>query len=201
MEVQELQPKKIRAFIAVYPEPHVVKALEDMVGQLRADFNEEDIRWARPEQLHLTLQFLGHVEPDRLVAFQRVIGEVVIAHPGFHLSAETLGCFPGEKRPRIVWAGLTGETDPLQILKVQLDGALARYGYEPEKRAFHPHITLARIGELKRRDLVRMQLMVAQHKAVHFGAWPVRKIELMQSFLSPKGARYVPLQAFPLKQN
>jgi len=191
----------IRAFIAVYPEREVAEKLENVQSLLRQQLADADIRWARPEQLHLTLQFLGHFAPDRLASFEQAIAHSVAGKVSFNLASEGLGCFPSGNRPRILWAGLTGDIPALQQIKTELDASLSALGYEPEKRAFHPHITLARIGEIKRRDVAQFQKEINEYRSKHFGKWHAGEVRLMQSLLSPSGAKYVVLKNFPLNQN
>ena len=167
--------------------------------QLHMCVAENAVRWTKREQIHLTLQFLGTVERDRLGAFQSVLGRISKATKSFQLRGETIGCFPSSKRPRIIWAGLAGETDLLQKLKQTLDGALGELRYEPEEREFHPHLTIGRVAKLKTSDARRLEKEISKFGSAQFGDWPVQDIHLMQSVLSPKGATYRILKSFPLK--
>jgi RNA 2',3'-cyclic 3'-phosphodiesterase len=192
--------KKIRAFVAIHPDRDTILELERVQAELRRELDSNGIRWAQSGQLHLTLQFLGYIPSSRLVDFEGVMAEAVSHHPAFNLRAEALGCFPNQKKPRILWAGLNGELDLLQKLKSELDQKLTPLGFKPEERAFHPHVTLARIEHLKIREIEELGRQILSYQAVRFGAWRVEKLDLMRSVLSSAGAGYSLLKSFALGQ-
>lgn len=193
------EPKKIRAFIAIHADAATVAELERVQNNLERGLPSDGIRWAKSEQLHLTLQFLGYIVAERLPEFEKILSDACSQHGPFGLRAETLGCFPDKRKPRILWAGLNGDVEPLENLKRHLDEKLAAVGYVAEKRAFHPHITLARIDHLKIREIEQLGRQLVSYEAVRFGAWRVEKIDLMRSILSPAGAKYSLLKSFGLK--
>ncbi len=196
----DVASSKIRAFVAIYPKTTVVGQLESLQNNLRKGFLRGDIRWTRTEQLHLTLHFLGYIKTTQLVEFESVIDTVSGKYPPFQLVAEKLGCFPSQKSPRILWTGLSGDIAILQKIKDDLSVALAPLGYVPEKREFHPHLTLARFGELKRKEMEQLTREIVLHEAKKFGEWRVEKIDLMQSVLSSTGANYRVLRSFSLNR-
>lgn len=191
-------PAKIRAFIAIHPDAEIIAKLEKLQEDLRKRMRTNEVRWARTNQLHLTLQFLAHIETNRLSEFEAVLAQVCSGHTSFQLLCRGVGCFPTEKRPRIFWAGLEGELEPLRRLKEALDRFLAPLGFVPEGRIFHPHITLARLGHLKLKEIELISQQVVSSESVTFGGWKVEKVDLMQSILSPAGAEYRLLRSFPL---
>jgi 2'-5' RNA ligase len=109
-----------------------------------------------------------------------------------------LGCFPNPKRPRVIWAGLRGEVKELEALKNQLEPGLVKLGYIPEKREFHPHLTLGRVKEMSPRDRQELATAVEQLRDTDYGDWKIERIDLMQSQLAQSGARYTVLRSFPL---
>jgi 2'-5' RNA ligase len=192
-------PEKVRSFIAIYPPDSVIAKVEAAQTQLRTLIADRAVRWTKREQIHLTLQFLGSIERTRLNAFQSVLEHVSSAIKSFQIRGETIGCFPSNKHPGIIWVGLAGELNPLQSVKEKLDDALGELGYVPEEREFHPHLTIGRVAKLKTSDAQRLAKGILKFERVQFGEWPVREIHLMQSVLSPKGAVYQILKSFPLK--
>jgi len=192
-------PEKVRTFVAIYPSSTVLSHLESAQTRLQSLIAPEAVRWTKPEQIHLTLQFLGYVKRDLLGLFQSALEYVSAEIHGFQIRAETIGCFPNNRRPRVVWAGLAGELESLQTLKRKLDTAFVELDYEPEERKFHPHFTIGRVADLKTSDARRLAKEILKFESAQFGEWQVREIHLMQSVLSPKGAKYHVLKTFLLK--
>jgi RNA 2',3'-cyclic 3'-phosphodiesterase len=191
-------PAKIRVFVAIHPDLATIAELQHFQTILQKSLDSDGIRWARSEQLHLTLQFLGYVERERLPEFEKALAEICSKGAPFQLSAQAVGCFPSERKPRILWAGLAGDLAPLQKMKSALDEKFSALGYVPEKREFHPHLTLARIEHLKLREIEQLGREIVSHQSRRFGVWNVEKVDLMQSVLFPAGAKYSLLKAFSL---
>ena len=151
-----------------------------------------DGRWAPIENQHVTLKFLGSVPEDRLDGIVDAgAGVAGVTAPGT-LSLGGLGTFPGGKRMRVLWVGLIDPLDLLAGLASRLDQALEPLGFEPEKRAFTPHLTLARFKTPRHLD--------GPLSALELPAEPfeLSEVALYRSHLSPKGARYEALQRWPL---
>jgi len=151
------------------------------------------VRWSNPEQLHLTLRFLGEV-PEEEVAALRARLETVVSPP-FELGLRGVGVFPPKRRPaRVLWAGVAPH-EPALALKAAVDNAL---GPDPEAagRAFSPHLTLARLREDPRAALDAY----LKERAGFTGArWSVDAFHLYQSTLGPDGARHDLVQRYPLR--
>lgn len=135
------EAKPLRLFVAVdVPEP-VREALRDAVEPLRERFPRA--RWVPTANQHLTLKFLGGTYP-RLVGWVTTsVRAVAAAHEPFETAVGGLGAFPNGRRARVLWAGLDDPGSRFGRLAAGLDDALARE-FEPEKRAFTPHLTVAR---------------------------------------------------------
>ena len=101
----------IRAFIATAISPMAREALEDTIGRLRQEI-PGGVTWVRPEGIHLTLKFLGNVRRDESERLMSVVGELAAGHGPFTLGLSGLGMFPNGRRPRVLWAGLTGDWGP-----------------------------------------------------------------------------------------
>lgn len=191
-------PEKIRAFLAIFPTETIIAELTTLQKRLENVLSAKAVRWTKPEQIHLSLQFLGNVECNRLTEFEAAIQLAVEGYNVFELRAEKLGCFPNNRRPRILWVGLTGKLNDLQHLKEELDSAFSNVGYVPEKRDFHPHFTIGRVAELTSTDVKHLVHEISRCDSKSFGELNVAEIHLMQSVLSPKGAEYRVLKSFPL---
>ena len=186
---------RIRSFVAVLLGGAVLEELQ-VAQRLLQDRLPDSLRWARPEQLHLTLQFLGELDADVLPEAGAWLAEACRPHRPFTLSLAGLGFFPNPRRPRVLWVGLGEEVSQLLRLQSDVSKALARFGNHREKRAFQPHLTLARVRPGSRVD------PGSWPDASALGgprpvSWIVREVHLMRSELRPAGARYTILRSVP----
>jgi 2'-5' RNA ligase len=101
-------------------------------------------RWVVPEKLHLTLSFLGEVEPERAEAVARALEAVGVKHGPLVLKIEGGGSFGAPGHPRVLWAGVGGDTQALESLQVAVVSALEPLGFAAEERDYTAHLTLAR---------------------------------------------------------
>lgn len=151
-------------------------------------------KWATPDQLHLTLHFIGDV-PDAVAnAYKRILDTVSV--PSFEMNIAGVGQFPPEDRPRVIWAGVDN-TPELRALHFAVGGALEEEGYERDERRYFPHITMMRFRQPPRRG--RASTWVNEHMDLHIDAIPVTEFVLFASILSPEGSRYIPLKKYPLE--
>jgi 2'-5' RNA ligase len=178
----------IRAFIAIDLTPAVKDVLGSVARELGGRVARGVVRWVRPEQMHLTLTFLGDTPLDRLPAVRQAMDAAAGASAPFALQLDGLGCFPNRSRPRVVWVGLAavggGESAPLLALKAALDEALAPLGWPPEERPFRAHLTL---GRVKDERAARGVDWTADVPGLEI---PVTAIHLIESQLRPDGPVY-----------
>lgn len=179
----------IRTFYALSVPPELVDAVRRIQQRARIDL-PRGLRWTAPEQVHLTLAFLGDVPTESVVQLKSILYEIASSVEPFEVSVMGVGGFPRADRPRVVWAGLSGESvHQIGRLHHDLWSRLEPIVPKPEPndREFHPHITLARVpGPQPPKIAVWMQ----RHADYEFGDWPVREIQLIQSVLTPKGPVY-----------
>jgi RNA 2',3'-cyclic 3'-phosphodiesterase len=191
--------ERIRLFVAIFPPLEIARGLaeagRDLLGR---ELSPGAVAWIRPEQIHLTLHFLGSVERGRVEGIERAVETACRRGEPCLLRARGLGCFPSPSRARVVWAGLGGAAEVLGELKHALDESLARLGHAPEKRPFHPHLTVGRVKMLKSGDRRHLAATLPQWCDTDFGDWTVERVDLMQSVLLPTGAEYGRVQSFPL---
>ena len=145
----------------------------------------------RPEGVHLTLKFLGDVPADRIGAIADVAGRAAARHAPFALSLSGVGAFPSGRAPRVLWAGIAGDLDRLVALQASVDGCLAELGFARERRAFNPHLTLARLRDPASREERARALGVLKAAQPRGEArFDVDGVALFQSTLGPGGAVY-----------
>jgi 2'-5' RNA ligase len=186
---------RIRSFIAVDLASPVRAALRQLLAELSQV--KCAVRWVRGEALHVTLKFLGAVEPARLELARATLATAVSGRSALRVRACGLGVFPSWRRPRVLWVGLEGEGLP--ELAVCVEAAMCQVGFEPEGRAFTPHITLGRVNG--HRGWSRVEEYVHAHLSDEFGSSIVECVTIYRSVLHPDGAEYTPLWTIPLGRN
>ncbi len=149
-------------------------------------------RWVQPEQLHLTLRFIGEVDGGMFRDIRAGLSEIVVAP--FSLQLDGVGFFPPRGRPRVVWVGLR-QSNELQRLRNRLESCLVGLGLEPEKRKFAPHITLAR---LKNTPPVKVGRFLENHNLFLSRPWTVDEFFLYSSRLGRNGAIHRIEAGYPL---
>jgi 2'-5' RNA ligase len=165
-----------------------------------------DVRWVRPESLHITLKFIGEQKPEQVTAIterlQLVDGkrtEIRFAKYGF---------FPTAKAPRVFWIGIEAGPELVELASA-IDSALMPVSIPREERPFSPHLTLARGGggsgspKWRKGDgpnstFAELQKRLAAIRVLDFGTMTAREFFLYQSQLSPGGSKYTKLQSFSL---
>jgi 2'-5' RNA ligase len=179
--------KRIRTFIAVGIEAPIRRKLVGV--QRRLERAAENVKWVEEENIHLTLKFLGQVDERALYDVCRAVQEVAGEHEPFEMTVEGLGAFPHQRRPRVLWAGVSGGTEPLIELAEHIDLAMEQLGWGREPRRFTPHITIGRF----RRVGVDIEAALADYQQWQAGTQYVTQVEVMSSELSSHGPRYMVL--------
>ena len=186
----------MRLFVAL----EIPAAVRDNLAALIADLRslssrlaDKRPRWVRPENLHVTLKFIGEAAPDKLEGFRGVLSAVRSSAP-VNLHFRGLGFFPDEIRPRVLWAGLQAAPN-LPSLAGNLDRALEAQGVARDERTFAAHLTLARFEPPGLHEKLRAAI---QQRGKHeFGSFQAREFQLIESKLKPSGAAYTTLATFP----
>jgi RNA 2',3'-cyclic 3'-phosphodiesterase len=185
----------VRLFVALEMPSAVREHFATLINQLRALESKSSAkkpRWVRPENLHVTLKFIGHIDPALVDPIRATLAKLRSDGP-VDLRFRGLGFFPNAKRPRVFWAG-TAASPNLSSLARDIDTSLAKLGIPAEERAFTPHLTLARcepsaisaaIAEVVERDSAR-----------DFGRLRTTQFHLIESKLKASGAEYTTLQSF-----
>jgi len=187
----------IRAFIAINL-PQVVKTdLETFQRKLKSKIPTDWVRWTAPEQIHLTLRFLGNINIGSVPELESVLRNVCATVKPFELAAENFGWFPEGTRPRVLWVGVSGQLETLNQLAQAIISSTAKWG-EPEHRQFQAHLTIGRVKTKIQTDLRKLTEILAQFKPGRFGQWQVTQIDLMQSQLYTTGPVYICIATAPL---
>ena len=182
----------MRLFVAATV-PEVVR---ERMGTIRRQLEGtvSQVRWVRPEGIHLTLRFLGEVQPEDAAAIETALAPAGRAVAPFRLCAAGVGVFPQSGRPRVLWVGLSGAVADAERLAGAVDEALEGLGFTRDPRPFRAHVTLGRFKE--GRGGIREEL--EKYAEFEAGWFDVRDFALFESRLGPKGASYSVLARFPL---
>ncbi|HEY8149625.1 MAG TPA: RNA 2',3'-cyclic phosphodiesterase [Vicinamibacteria bacterium] len=178
--------KAIRAFVALPLPDTLRRAVAETIQGLTPSL--PGVRFVRDEGAHVTLRFLGWTQADTIGALQAPLRAAAAACPPLDLAVRGLGTFPERGRPRVLWLGL-GVPRAAAALQAACESAAVAAGFEPETRAFHPHLTLGRWRDRKPRPSL---------PDVDLGSAHVRELVLYRSDLRPSGSVYTPLAVFPL---
>jgi len=174
-----------RLFVAIRPPEPIRNALLDLMEGVAG------ARWQSEDQLHLTLRFVGEV--DRHVASDVHAALGGIHHRRFEVAVSGLGMFDRRGVPETLWAGVT-PTEPVHALHNKVDQAVARVGLAPERRAYHPHITLARL----KRGCGPVHDFLARSGGAASAPFTVEAFGLYESRLTPDGALYSEVERYRL---
>jgi 2'-5' RNA ligase len=166
----------IRLFVAIRPPVAIRSQLLALMGGVRG------ARWQSDDQLHLTLRFIGEVDRHAAEDVHAALGAV--HHPRFEIAIDGLGAFERRGEPTALWAGVTPHA-PLSALHKKIDQAISRTGLAPERRAYTPHITLARMS----RGGGPVQPFIAA-AGISSPPFAVDEFRLYESRLGPEGAVY-----------
>jgi 2'-5' RNA ligase len=153
-------------------------------------------RWVDPEAIHLTLVFLGEIEPVRFAALTAALERASAPHPPLALALADGGTFPPRRPARVAWVGV--EAGPgLAALQADVErAAVAAGGIAPEDRPYHPHVTLARCSEAWPRAAI--ETFGAAFAGPLGAPFTASEVALIESRLGQGGARYRTAARFPL---
>lgn len=184
----------IRAFIAV-PLPDAIRFF---LGKIQSELKISGIKaaWPNPDTFHLTLKFLGPVSRDRLRSVQTVMERFSGYCPNLFLTVGRIGVFPDVRNPRVVWAGIGGQTRRLTHLFRDLDRALCSLDFSGQPRRFSPHITL---GRIKSRESPGVMIpLLKRFENIRPKEFKAAGLVLYQSRLTSEGAIHTRLFAVRL---
>jgi 2'-5' RNA ligase len=184
----------IRSFIAIDLPEKTRQQLGLIQEQLKQ--SKAGVRWVKPSSVHLTLKFLGNIRSTEVEDIARAVAHEVRDEPPITLGAASLGAFPSQRKPRVIWIGMEGEVQRLTRIQSRVENALEPLGFVREKRPFRPHLTIGRVKD--RRRLQSLIDAMAELKIPEFDSFDVTEIILYKSDLRPTGAIYTKLHRMSL---
>lgn len=180
----------MRLFVAFDLPQETREALAECMSRLRPSAG--NARWVRPEALHVTLKFIGHVAEEMLPRIREALFRLRADSP-VEMQFRGIGFFPSEHRPRVIWCGVAASPN-LAALASDVNAALEPLGIAKEPRAFLPHLTLARWKEPAKGE--KIQEAAGEFRDRSFGVLRSSEFHLFESFLKPSGAEYQRLATF-----
>lgn len=184
----------MRAFIAI----DLPKEIKDQLSKIQdgLKISLPKISWTKPQNLHLSLAFLGEISFEQLNEIKQIISETAEGIRSFKIKLENLGVFPDIRRARIVWIGTDQMPAELKQITGELKTKLNKLGLAQEKRPFQLHITLGRIRIQLNSSLLEKGLKEIKDPAFEFNA---KGITLFESILQPNGPTYKAIQEVTFK--
>jgi len=185
---------KIRAFAAVEIGDGVRDAVAALIGRVRAI--PMRVSWVHPENLHVTLRFLGEVDRDQFTQYAEQVREGIAGTCAFDATVRGVGAFPNTRRPSVIWVGLESHSESLGRIQEIAERAARSVQLPAEERVFIPHITLGRV----RRGSASADITkyLDAEKDFEAGAFAVEAVSLFSSELTPQGAKYTRLHRLTL---
>ena len=186
-----------RLFIAINLPPELKEKLKELQDGLAARLSPKAMAWTRPEQCHLTLNFLGNVEEEKIPGLVASVRAGTGGFAPFQLTSAGVGVFPNVRQPRVLWAGVRSISEQLVTLHDATSNAV-RELLPAEDKKFVGHITIGRAKAPGRADAQAIADFVRAHAGTLLGSWSCASIEIMRSELSSSGAIHTVYESISL---
>jgi 2'-5' RNA ligase len=182
-----------RTFIAI--KIHPSEKLRAILDYFKQALSGEKIKWVDPENMHITIAFLGDTDENVIPVISEIIRKISLGFPPVELIFRGTGIFRNLRDPKVIWIGT--ETNPvLQNIKMQIDNELSGFGFKKEGREFRPHLTLGRIKWVK--NLTTLEEAIDQYKDQEVQRALINGLIFYESILKPEGPLYLPILNAPL---
>lgn len=180
----------IRSFLAIEITAPIIKEIGEVLDSLR--LSPGDVKWVKPENIHLTLKFFGNIEEADIERICSQVEAVVSKRRPFLLRISGMGAFPNSRSPKVIWLGVEEEGKELELIQQEVERKLEKIGFKSEKRPFSAHLTVGRVRSSRgRKDLSQAIQMFAKKD---LGSFEVSSLVLFKSDLTPKGSIYTRLR-------
>jgi RNA 2',3'-cyclic 3'-phosphodiesterase len=185
-----------RLFIAFDSPPEVKARAAEIQDQLRRA--QADVSWERPEKLHCTIKFLGDTPSELVPGIAESLMDLGRSAPPFAVRYHGTGCFPGQRDPRVLWLGIENPDGRLESLFRGIESAMNQFGFKPENRSFHPHLTIGRVRSARNQANL---LKILENVTFDNSLVSNSEILLIRSELKPTGSVYTKIKFVPLLGN
>jgi len=171
----------------------VSDAVRDKLAGIEAGLQQigAAVGWVAPANIHLTILFLGAVFESQAAALAAAADEIASAYQPCTLEVKGIGCFGRSQSPKVIWAGLAGNLQPLLALQGAIASAAKNEGIYTDGKPFHPHLTIGRVRSA--RNIEALAAALGAWPDTAFGTITIDRVLLMKSELSARGPIYTPL--------
>ena len=188
----------IRVFIALDISEPARSSLSGVMYRLRARI-PRGARWVDPQGIHLTLKFLGNIDSARTDGILEPLCRIGEEYSSFSLNLAGLGVFPNQREPRVLWAGVEGETEPLASLQEKVEEAMADQGFTRERRSFNPHLTIGRVRDrIATSERQKIGATILSHSLDPTEPWTADTMHLFRTTFTPNGSIHDIIGSAPL---
>ncbi|MFH1878045.1 MAG: RNA 2',3'-cyclic phosphodiesterase [Candidatus Omnitrophota bacterium] len=179
---------QIRGFIALELSGQAREELSVIERELKQ--TGADVKWVKPGSIHITLKFLGNIDPGRIPDIEKILRETFAGISSFDIVLGSIGVFPDWPHARVLWVGLSQGASELEMLASSVESVMEKEGFAKEARPFSSHITIGRVKSPKNKnELEKLACSIkVTSVAVH-----ISRVVLFKSVLTPRGAEYSPL--------
>ena len=184
-----------RVFCAIELPSLVREKISEHITRLRAAVPDSAASWVRPDNIHLTLKFVGESPSSQVKDLTQAAANTVAGFSPFEIMIGDTGSFPTHGTPRVLWIGVADHSSQLMQLQAKLDEECLRLGFVREERAFSPHLTIARL-----RKPQGARALATAHKEIGFDSnqMSVKELTVIRSELSSKGSNYTTISRHTL---
>lgn len=170
---------------------NLIKDIQSNIKKLNCQ-----IKWVKPENVHLTLKFLGNIESDRIDELKKLVQSTSKMTQSIKSDLFNLGAFPNSQKPKILWVGLSDNESKIAQLAETIETSLSTIGFSKEKRSFKPHVTIGRVRSFK--NIKPLSETISQFSVKNAVAQNIDNITIYKSTLTPTGPIYEVLKKFEL---
>jgi 2'-5' RNA ligase len=183
----------MRTFIAV----ELPENIKNKIGELQAPLKRTNafVSWVKPENIHITLKFLGEVPEEKINEVFSAIEIALKETKKFKINLKGMGAFPDFRRPRVIWVGTGKGGEELLSMANKIEEEMEKIGFPKENRKFSPHFTIGRVKSPKNIEKLMEKVKSTDFETEDIG---VNEVTVMKSQLHPAGAIYTPLKKIPL---
>jgi 2'-5' RNA ligase len=189
----------IRSFIAVELPRELKQELAELEAKLK-QCSPPVVKWVDPNNIHITLKFLGEISEDRIDELMLAIEQAAQGIPPFKLAVRDTGAFPNLERVQIIWVGVKGELEKIVQLQKRIESNMEQFGFPRESRPFSPHLTLGRVrDDAGLNDRLRLGKLLVDTHFIALHNVDVNAINLIKSQLTAAGPIYTRIGSVKLK--
>jgi len=178
---------KFRGFIAIDIESN--KKLLDFENEIKK--TGADLKLVEPENIHITLKFLGDTEETLVDEIEKIITNAVKENKSFNIQLKGAGVFPNQNYIKVLWVGIE-HGDPIAAIAQEIDEKLSKLGFKREERKFSPHLTIARVKTSRNKD--KLLQIIEKYRDAEFSDMKIGSLKLKKSDLTPNGPIYTTLK-------